>query len=87
MKTLKTILSLGIAAGAGMAIGILTAPRKGKHTRNLIKNEIDDTKDYLESAANQKLKEAKSILNKTIEVQKKNGVETAKKLKNAVTSL
>jgi gas vesicle protein len=86
MKTLKLILSLGIATGAGLAIGVLTAPRKGKHTRNRIKNEIDSAKDSFENAANEKLLEAKAILNKTIENQKKNGVETAKKLKKAVTT-
>ena len=86
MKTLKLILSLGIATGAGLAIGVLTAPRKGKHTRKRLINDFDSAKDSLEHVANEKLLEAKSILNKTIETQKKNGVEAAKKVKNAVTS-
>ena len=71
MKTLKFILSLGIATGAGLAIGALTAPRKGRHTRSRIKHEFEDFKDSFEAAADQKLKEAKSILNQSIEAQKK----------------
>lgn len=71
MKTLKLFLSIGIATGAGLAIGMLTAPRKGKHTRSRIKHELEDVKDSFETAANKKLKEAKSILNQSIETQKK----------------
>ena len=86
MKSLKYFLSLGIAAGAGLAIGVLTAPRKGKHTRNRISNEINNAKDTLEEAANEKLAEAKSIIDKTIKEQKNKGAATIAKLKEAATS-
>ena len=69
-----------------MAIGILTAPRKGKHTRTKIIDELDSAKDTFEIAANKKLAEAKTILNKTIEEQKKSGIATAKKIGKAISS-
>jgi gas vesicle protein len=85
MKTFKWILSLGIATGAGLAIGVLTAPRKGKHTRNRIKNEFEDMKDSFEDAANTKLKEAKTILNETLDNQKKRVASQLKNAKNKIT--
>ena len=80
MKTLNYILSIGLAAATGLAVGVLTAPRKGKHTRKRIMDELDNAKDSFEYAANQKLDEAKSIVNKSIEEQKKNALATAKGL-------
>ena len=77
---------MGIAAGVGIAIGMLTAPRKGKQTRAKFPKDFDRQKDSLEMAANRKLEEAKSIFAKTIEVQKQNGVSGTKKFKTAVSS-
>jgi len=85
MKTVKLILSLGIAAGAGLAIGVLTAPRKGKHTRSRLKHDFEDMKDSFEEAANQKLKEAKSIMNETIDAQKRMVSEQFKNSKKKIT--
>jgi gas vesicle protein len=82
MKSIRYILSIGIAAGAGMVIGILTAPRSGKRTRARIKDEFEEHKSTLEDAANKKLKEARKLLNNSVEKQLKNGktiIETAKK--------
>jgi len=87
MKTLKTILSLGIAAGAGIAIGMLTAPRKGKHTRTQIKHSLEDAKENLEVAANRKLEEAKTILNETIETQKDMVLDKFKTAKNNTSKI
>lgn len=82
MKTIKYILSIGIAAGAGMAIGILTAPRSGKRTRARIKDEFEEHKSTLEDTANKKLKEAKKVLSNSVDRQLKNGksiIDNAKK--------
>ncbi len=82
MKTLKYILSIGIAAGAGMAIGILTAPRSGKRTRARLMDEFDETKSALEDKATKKLNEAKRMLNESVQNQLKNGksiLDSAKK--------
>ena len=82
MKTLKYILSLGIAAGAGMAIGILTAPRSGKRTRARLMDEFDETKSALEDKATKKINEAKRKLNESVQTQLKNGksiLDSAKK--------
>jgi gas vesicle protein len=84
MKTVKWILSLGIATGAGLAIGILTAPRKGKHTRNKLKNEFEDMKDSFEDAANSKLKEAKAVLNESLDNQKKKVASQLRTAKNKI---
>ena len=86
MNIVKSILTIGIAAGVGIATGMLIAPRKGKQTRAKLLKDFDRQKDSLELAANRKLEEAKSILAKTIEVQKKNGVSATKKVKTAVSS-
>jgi gas vesicle protein len=82
MKTIKYILSIGIAAGAGMALGILTAPRSGKRTRARIKDEFEDHKSAIEDTANKKLKEAKKVLSNSVDKQLKNGksiIDNAKK--------
>lgn len=82
MKSINYILSIGIAAGVGMAVGILTAPRSGKRTRARIKDEFEEHKSALEEAANKKLKEAKKVLNNSVEKQLKNGktiIESARK--------
>ena len=82
MKTLKYLLSIGIAAGAGMAIGILTAPRSGKRTRARLLDEFDETKSALEDKATKKFNEAKRMLNESVQNQLKNGksvLDSAKK--------
>lgn len=84
MKTIKYLLTIGLAVGTGMAIGILTAPRSGKKTRARIMDEIDETKEALEDAAAKKLKEAKKQINKSVEKQLSNGKEAINKLKNEV---
>ncbi len=84
MKMLKYLVSLGIAAGAGMAIGILTAPRKGKHTRSKLRNDLDVAREDIETAANKKLSSAKNILNKAVEKQQKNGQVAIDKIKETV---
>ncbi len=81
---LKLIVSLGIAAGAGMAIGLLTAPRKGKHIRARIKDELDNTKDELAIATNRKLSAAKKSLNRTMEKQQNKSMAAIDKIKNTV---
>jgi gas vesicle protein len=86
MKTLKYLLPIGIAAGAGLAVGVLTAPRSGRKTRERIMDEIDETKKAIEDAANKKLKEAKDRLNKSIKAHQSNGKEANSKLKEAVKS-
>lgn len=84
MKTLKFLVALGIAAGAGMAIGILTAPKKGKHMRAKLRHDLVTAKDELESAANKKLASAKKILNRAVEKQQENGRVAMDKIKETV---
>jgi gas vesicle protein len=87
MKALKTILSIGLAAGAGLAIGLLTAPRKGKHTRTRLKHGLEDAKDNLEDAANMKLDEARAILNETIQTRKSTVLDQLKNAKNSASKV
>ncbi|NJN28708.1 MAG: YtxH domain-containing protein [Cyclobacteriaceae bacterium] len=84
MKTVKFLLSLGFAAGVGMAIGIVTAPRSGKRTRARLTEEYEDAKSHLEDAANKKIKEAKAILNKTMEKQSEKSKDAMSKLREAI---
>lgn len=86
MKFARTLLTFIIGAGAGLSVGYLTAPRKGKQTRKRLVNELEDTKEALEDAAYDKLDEAKRILSKTVDKQAENGKEVVEKLKNAVSS-
>jgi gas vesicle protein len=82
MRTFNYLVSIGIAAGAGLAIGILTAPRSGKRTRAMLRDDVDETKAALNKAANKKIKEAKKQINKSVEKQLKNGktiLDNAKK--------
>lgn len=81
MKSLRNILALGLAAVAGYGIGLLTAPRSGKRTRNKIMDEFDETKGLIEDAASKKLKEAKKILNETVDATKEDGKKAINKLK------
>ncbi len=85
MDYLKTTFSFLLGAGLGVAAGILTAPKKGKRTRADISNFIDDTKSELEEMSNQKLAEAKSYLNQTVETQRKNAKKGIKKVKEVAT--
>ena len=86
MKTLKFITSLGIAAGVGLLIGMLTAPRKGNQTRIKLLNELDNTKEALELTARKKLEEAKKTIKKTVKKQQINGQEATDKIKEMVAS-
>ena len=86
MKTLKYVLSIGIAAGVGMAIGILTAPRSGKRTRARLMDEFEETKSSLEDKATKKLNEAKKVLNDSVQTQLKNGKSILDSAKKELTS-
>ncbi len=55
-----------VGALAGWTVGYLTAPRSGKRTRKQLADEALEIKDALEEAANTKLEEAKTMLNKAM---------------------
>jgi gas vesicle protein len=84
-ENINMILTFAVGAGAGLLAGLLTAPRSGKESRKMISDEIDNTKTALEDAANQKLEEAKSYLNNTIETQMDNGKKAIENIKEKVT--
>ena len=66
MKTLKTIFTLLIGVGAGLAAGYLTAPNSGKKTRKKLASEAETYRKILEEKANQSLEEARTVLNETL---------------------
>ncbi len=85
MKFARTLLTFIIGAGAGLSVGYLTAPRKGKTTRKRLANDFENRKDELEDVAADKLDEAKRILSKTMDKQTEQGKEYVQKLKNAIS--
>lgn len=85
MKFARTLLTFIIGAGAGLSIGYLTAPRKGKTTRKRLANDFENKRDELEDVAADKLDEAKRILSKTVDKQTENSKEYVQKLKNAIS--
>ena len=84
MRTFNYIVSLAIAAGAGIAIGILTAPRSGKRTRARIINELDDAKKALEESTAEQLKKTRKAIKKNVKAQINNGKEAVTHLKESV---
>ncbi|MEQ8712765.1 MAG: YtxH domain-containing protein [Cyclobacteriaceae bacterium] len=85
MKFARTLLTFIIGAGAGLSVGYLTAPRKGKTTRKRLANDFENKRDELEDVAADKLDEAKRILSKTMDKQTEQGKEYVQKLKNAIS--
>jgi gas vesicle protein len=84
MKSVKYILSLGFAAGLGLAAGLLFAPRSGKRTRARLAEELDDVKESIEDAGTKKIKEAKKKIHKSIEAQQEKSKEAVSRLKHAI---
>ncbi len=85
MKFARTLLTFIIGAGAGLSVGYLTAPGKGKTTRKRLANDFENRRDELEDVAADKLDEAKRILSKTMDKQTEQGKEYVQKLKNAIS--
>ena len=82
MKKVNMLLAFAVGTGVGLATGILTAPRSGKKTREMIGNEVNDTAKNLEAAAQSKLDEARKLINNSAK-----RVETkAKRIYDEVTS-
>lgn len=82
MKKVNMLLAFAVGTGVGLATGILTAPRSGKKTREMIGNEVNDTAKNLEAAAQSKLDEARKLINDSAK-----RVETkAKRIYDEVTS-
>lgn len=84
MKAIRIILTFLIGAGVGAAAGILTAPRSGKKTREKLSDDMIDIKKSLEDAANEKLEEAKALLNKTVNKQAENSKGAIDKMKELI---
>lgn len=82
MKKVNMLLAFAVGTGVGLVTGILTAPRSGKKTREMISNEVNDTAKQLEAAAQQKLDEARKLISDGADK-----VNTkAKRIYNEVTS-
>jgi gas vesicle protein len=84
MKTLNIIISIGIAAGAGLAIGWLSAPKNGKKTRSRIADDLQNYKDSLDAYTKERLREAKKIIDKNLADQHANGNLVKNKIKELV---
>lgn len=63
----KGILTFLLGAGIGVVIGLFTAPRSGKETLQILEDEYEKTKHNLEESANEKLREAKTLINDTVD--------------------
>ena len=85
-STVKQFLTFSLGIGAGLLTGYLTAPRSGKKTREKIASDMDEFKTSFEKRANQKLQEAKKILNETVDEQVKRGKDVLDKMKDTVKS-
>ncbi|QSE97403.1 YtxH domain-containing protein [Fulvivirga lutea] len=81
---MKTALSFVTGITAGAILGILTAPESGKKTRKRIVDEIDSTRATLEDLANEKLDEAKKLINWTAEEHARDGHRAIEKTKDKV---
>ena len=81
MKTSLKIVG-GIVAGAavGALTGLLLAPDSGKKTRKKIADESDKLKGFVQSAVDEKLKEAKGVYKNMEEKYVSNGKKIAEKV-------
>ncbi len=84
MKTLKYILSLGIAATAGWAIGWLSAPASGRETRSRFADELDNTRNNLKEYSKSKIKKADRALNENLKEQRKKSNASLNSLRKAI---
>ncbi len=85
MKTFKYILTIGIATGVGAVLGILTAPRSGRRTRARLMDDFEESRLALSDAANKKLKEAKKIVNDSMERHIDHGKQLLNKGKELIS--
>ncbi len=85
MKALKMIFALIMGIGAGLGIGMLTAPRSGKRTRDKMMKDFNTKKNEWEKIATKKLDEAKEILNDSVKKQTEAGKKAIEDMKKAAT--
>lgn len=84
MNTLKTIIATSLGLATGAAIGLLTAPRSGKRTRKLIKNEVNSQVLKLEEEAEKQVADLKESYSKGMKKYSETGKEVLEKAKQAV---
>jgi gas vesicle protein len=85
-NTLKIITGSVIGAGVGLLTGYLTAPRSGKRSRKMIVDEYNTQTKAIEDAATNKLEDAKTILQESLEKNKKYGSKIIDKMKGTVSN-
>lgn len=85
MNNMKTIFTFLAGSALGVTVGFLTAPRSGKKSRQILKKEIDQTADAVVATSENRLEEAKGILNRTVAEKAKRGKKAIDRLKETVT--
>jgi gas vesicle protein len=84
MKTLSNILSIAIAAGAGLAIGWLSAPKRGRQARAIVADELQKYKDSLDAYSIERLREAKKTIDQNLLNRPAQGSKVMNKIKEMV---
>ena len=84
MKILNNILSIGIAAGAGLAIGWLSAPKRGGQARAIVADELQKYKDSLDAYSIERLREAKKAIDQNLLNQPTKSSQVMNKIKEMV---
>ncbi len=82
--TLKFVAGMGIAAAAGLARGILFAPKSGKETREELKKKALSTVATIKDTVKKNMETVKDSVTKNVETVKDSAEHLAKKLHEAV---
>ncbi|GEM_PF-1331777 len=82
----KIFFSFILGAGAGVAYGILTAPRSGKNTRKKIAKDVDAARKSIEKTTSKKFDETKELIRSNADKQIEKGKKALDKIKESIPS-